>query len=60
MADAAIYEFTVTGVIPVKKNYEIRAEFRGDFTNKDGTFVKGTEPKKNQFTGLIGFLAWLP
>jgi hypothetical protein len=60
MGDAAIYEFTVTGVVPVKKNYEVRAEFRGDFTDKDGTFFKGTENKKNQFTALLGFLAWLP
>lgn len=53
------YEFTVTGVIPVKKNYEIRAEVRGDLSG-DKIFYKGSTPKSNQFTGLIGFLAWLP
>jgi hypothetical protein len=58
--DASIYEGTLTGCFPIKKNYEIRAELRGDFTNKDGTFSKGATSKKNQFTGLIGFLAWLP
>jgi hypothetical protein len=57
--DAGLYEGTLTGVIPVKKNYEIRAELRGDFSDKQ-VFAKGGTAKKNQFTGLIGFLAWLP
>jgi hypothetical protein len=56
----SLYEFTVTGGVPVKQNYEIRVEFRGDFTDKDGVFVKGVTPRKSQFTGLVGFLAWLP
>src|SRR5207302_9616205 len=55
-----VFEGTLTGVIPIKKNYEIRAEVRGDFAGDDGVFVKGATAKKNQFTGLIGFLAWLP
>ena len=45
--------------LPIPKNYEIRAEVRGDFSDKEH-FAKGTDPKKNQFTGLLGFLAWLP
>jgi hypothetical protein len=58
-ADGNIMEGTLTGVIPVKKNYEFRAELRGDFSNKE-IFAKGGTAKKNQFTGLVGFLAWLP
>jgi hypothetical protein len=54
-----IYEGTVTAVVPIQKNYEFRLELRGDFSDKE-IFVKGAEPKKNQFTGLIAFLAWLP
>jgi hypothetical protein len=57
---ASFYEGTLTGAFPIKKNYEIRAELRGDFSNKDGYFSKGAESKKNQFTGLLGFIAWLP
>jgi hypothetical protein len=57
--DGALYEGTLTAAIPVKKNFEIRAEVRGDFSDKD-VFAKGATPKKNQFTGTIAFLAWLP
>lgn len=57
--EGQIYEGTLTLGVPVQKNYEIRAEFRGDFSDKQ-IFTKGATPKKNQFTGLIGFLAWLP
>jgi hypothetical protein len=57
--DASVYEATLTGAFPIGKNYEIRAEFRGDFANKE-YFLKGATPKKNQFTGLLGFIAWLP
>jgi hypothetical protein len=58
--DGALYEGTLTAGIPVAKNYEIRAEVRGDFTDKDGIFDKGGTSRKNQFTGLVGFLAFLP
>jgi len=58
--DGALYEGTLTAGIPVKKNYEIRAEFRADFSDKDGIFNKGGVNRKNQMTGLIGVLAWLP
>jgi len=57
--DASVYEGTLTFGIPVQKNYEIRAEFRGDFSDKE-VFAKGGTAKKNQFTGLVGFLAFLP
>jgi hypothetical protein len=56
----SLYEGTLTGAIPVRKNYEIRLELRGDFCDKDTQFNKGGTPKKNQFTGLIGVMAWLP
>lgn len=60
MTASHVYEGTLTAAFPIQKNYEIRAEFRGDFA-KDAVFPKGgSAPKKNQFTGLIGFLAWLP
>ncbi len=58
MGDIALYEGTLTAGIPVAKNFEFRAEVRGDFSDKEA-FSKGKTPKKNQFTGLIGFLAWL-
>jgi len=55
-----IYEGTLTAGVPVAKNYEFRAEFRADFTDKDTIFDKGGVDRKNQITGLLGFLAWLP
>jgi hypothetical protein len=54
-----LYEGTVTATVPIRKNYEIRLELRGDFSDQP-IFVKAMEMKKNQFTGLIAFLAWLP
>jgi len=57
--DGALYEGTLTAAIPVKKNFEIRAEVRADFSDQEA-FLKGSTPRKNQFTGLVGFLAWLP
>jgi hypothetical protein len=59
LPDTALYEGTLTLAAPIKKNYEIRAEFRGDFSD-DKVFAKGTEAKKNQFTGTLAFLAFLP
>ena len=57
----AVYEGTLTAGIPVKKNYEIRAEVRADMSDKDTFgFNKMGMPKKNQVTGLIGIIAWLP
>lgn len=54
-----LYEATVTAGVPIATNYELRAELRGDFSDED-VFMKGSTPKNNQFTGLVGFLAWLP
>jgi hypothetical protein len=53
----SIYEGTVMAGIPVGANYELRLEVRGDFSNKE-LFAKGSEMKKNQFTGLAAFLAF--
>jgi hypothetical protein len=58
--DVALSEGTLTAAIPVKKNFEIRIEFRGDFSDKTAFTKSATEQKKNQFTGLVSFLAWLP
>jgi hypothetical protein len=55
----ALYEATLTLGVPVAKNYEIRAEVRADMSDKE-FFDKGGVPKKNQVSGTLGFLAWLP
>jgi hypothetical protein len=55
----SVYEGTLTGIVAIAKNYEMRFEGRGDFSNKQ-LFMNGTTPEKNQFTGTVGFLAWLP
>jgi hypothetical protein len=59
MGTTGVYEGTVTAAIPVRKNYEARVELRGDFSDED-FFLKGATPRGNQFTIVIGFLAWLP
>ena len=43
--------------LTVAKHFETRLELRGDFANKD-LFVKGDVARKNQFTGLVAFLAY--
>jgi hypothetical protein len=58
-ANGHIMEGTLTLGVPVARTYEIRGEFRGDF-GKDKYFNKGGVARDNQFTALIGFLAWLP
>jgi hypothetical protein len=59
MPNTGVFEGTITAAIPVRKNYEARIEGRGDFAGED-IFVKGATARSNQFTILIGFLAWLP
>jgi hypothetical protein len=56
--DGNIYEGTVMAGLPFGSNYELRAELRGDFSDED-IFDKGGEPRSNQFTGLIAFLAFI-
>jgi hypothetical protein len=68
--DHSLIEGTLTVGIPVKKNYEVRVEFRGDhsdiaaFQKKGAALPPALPPTdafdKSQFTALIGFLAWLP
>jgi hypothetical protein len=52
------------GGLTVAKHFELRLELRGDFANKD-IFQKGAATptdvvynRKNQFTGLLAFLAY--
>ena len=54
--DTALYEGTLQLGLPVGSNYEIRLEARADFSDKE-IFAKGTDPKKNQVTGLAAFVA---
>jgi hypothetical protein len=60
--DAVLYEGTLMGGLTVAKHFELRLELRGDFANKE-IFQKGAAPdvvynRKNQFTGLLAFLAY--
>jgi hypothetical protein len=60
--DVFLYEGTIMGGLTVAKHFELRLELRGDFANKD-IFQKGDAGevaynRKNQFTGLVAFLAY--
>jgi hypothetical protein len=55
--DAILYEGTLMGGLTVAKHFETRLELRGDFANQE-LFNKGGTPRKNQFTGLVAFLAY--
>jgi hypothetical protein len=55
--DAVLYEGTLMGGLTVAKHFETRLELRGDFANQE-FFNKGGTPRKNQFTGLVAFLAY--
>jgi hypothetical protein len=55
--DAVLYEGTLMGGLTVAKHFETRLELRGDFANKD-LFNKEGVGRKNQFTGLVAFLAY--
>ena len=55
--DAILYEGTLMGGLTVAKHFETRLELRGDFANKD-LFNKEGAGRKNQFTGLVAFLAY--
>jgi hypothetical protein len=55
--DAVLYEGTLMGGLTVAKHFETRLELRGDFANQD-LFNKGGVARKNQFTGLVAFLAY--
>jgi hypothetical protein len=55
--EANLFEATVGLSLPWAGHYELRPEFRGDFSDKE-LFSTGTETKKNQFTGTIAALAY--
>jgi hypothetical protein len=55
--DTTLFEGTLMAGLPFGKNFEIRLELRGDFSNKE-VFVKGADPRKNQFTGTAAFLSF--
>jgi hypothetical protein len=55
--DAVLYEGTLMGGVTVAKHFETRLELRGDFADQD-LFTKGSAARKNQFTGLVAFLAY--
>jgi hypothetical protein len=55
--DAVLYEGTLMGGLTVAKHFETRLELRGDFANQY-LFTKGDVARKNQFTGLVAFLAY--
>jgi hypothetical protein len=53
----SLYEFTGMGAWTVGKHYKLRVEVRADLSNQE-IFAKGTTPRKNQVTGLVGALAY--
>jgi len=55
--DAVLYEGTLMGGLTVAKHFETRLELRGDFANQY-LFSKDGAGRKNQFTGLVAFLAY--
>jgi hypothetical protein len=58
--DAAIYEGTLMAGYVVAKHFEVRAEGRGDFSDKElfpKDSVAGTS-RKNQFTGTLALLTY--
>ncbi len=56
-SSASLYEITGQGAWTVNKHYELRLEIRADLSNKD-VFIKGTDARKNQVTGLLAALAY--
>jgi hypothetical protein len=53
----SFYELTGMLAWTVDKHYELRLEGRADLSNQE-VFLKGTTPRKNQVTGLLGALAY--
>jgi len=53
----SLYEVTGMAAWTMGKHYEARLEVRADMSNKD-EFLKGSAPRKNQVTGLVGALAY--
>jgi hypothetical protein len=57
IGEGNLFEATVGLSLPWAGHYELRPEFRGDFSDKE-VFSTGSELKKNQFTGTIAALAY--
>jgi len=57
-AEESVYEGTGMIGYTWGGHYEIRAEVRADLSSGE-VFMKGATPRKNQVTGLLGFLAYL-
>jgi hypothetical protein len=55
--DGSMYEVTGQAAWTVDKHYELRFEVRADMSDKE-IFMKGTEAKKQQVTGLVAALAY--
>jgi hypothetical protein len=55
--DALLYEGTAMAGYVVAKHFELRAELRGDFSDKE-VFKKAETSRKNQFTGTLAFLTY--
>ncbi len=53
----SLYELTGMAAWTMGKHYEARLEVRADLSNKD-ELLKGTTPRTNQVTGLVGALAY--
>ncbi|MBN2573321.1 MAG: porin [Deltaproteobacteria bacterium] len=57
IAEESLYEGTLMLGYTLARHFEIRAEVRADMSSAE-VFDKGGTPRKNQVTGLLGFLAY--
>jgi hypothetical protein len=57
VGEESLYEGTLMLGYTLAKHFEIRAEARADMSSAE-VFAKGGVPRKNQVTGLLGFLAY--
>jgi hypothetical protein len=55
--EESLYEGTAMLGYTWAQHFEVRAEVRADLSSAE-VFLKGTEPRKNQVTGLLGFLTY--
>ena len=57
IAEESLYEGTLMLGYTLAQHFEVRAEVRADMSSAE-VFDKGGTPRKNQVTGLLGFLAY--
>ena len=57
IGEESLYEGTLMLGYTIAGHFEIRAEGRADMSSAE-VFAKGDTPRKNQVTGLLGFLAY--